>query len=108
MITSWSLFLDDERFPPLTEPQDWIIARTMDEAVRHITIMGLPYRMSLDHDLGDGIPTGQDFVHWLVNQDLDKHFDISMITSFYVHSQNPIGARNMNELFESYKLYVKE
>lgn len=108
MITPWSLFLDDERFPPLSEPQDWFIARTIGDAIYHIKIFGLPYRMSLDHDLGKDEPSGFHFVKWLVDEDLDGTLDISVIKSFYVHSQNPVGARNMNELFESYKLYVKE
>ena len=98
----WSLFLDDERFPPATDPNDWIIARTVGQAQVLVDCMGLPWRMSLDHDLGDGIPTGHDFVKWLVEADLDGDIDINRIEYFYVHSQNPVGAKNMNQLFENY------
>lgn len=99
----YSLFLDDERFPPESKINDWIIARTMYEAVEIIQNNNLPWRMSLDHDLGKNQKSGQEFIKWLIKQDLNKIIDINHIKDFYIHSQNPIGKENMNSLFYSYK-----
>lgn len=99
----WSLFLDDERYPSDKDPiQDWLIARTVEQAQVLIQDLGMPYRMSLDHDLGDGIPTGYDFIKWLVEQDLDGKVDVDKVTYFYVHSQNPVGAENIRSYFVTY------
>ena len=99
----WGLFLDDERFPSDKDPiKDWVIARTVNEAQDLIRDFGMPYRMSLDHDLGKGIPTGYDFIKWLVEQDMDDVIDIDVIIYFYVHSQNPVGAENIRSYFNTY------
>ena len=99
----WGLFLDDERYPSDKDPlKDWVIARTVNEAQDLIRDCGMPYRMSLDHDLGDGIPTGYDFIKWLVEQDMDDVIDIDVIIYFYVHSQNPVGAENIRSYFNTY------
>lgn len=101
-MKSWSLFLDDERSPPMSIPDDWVISRTVAEAKNLIDLNGLPWRASLDHDLGDNEPTGYDFMWWLVRQDLDGRYDLTTIRSFYVHSQNPVGAENINKLYNGY------
>ena len=99
----WSLFLDDERYPSDKDPlKDWMIARTVEQAQFLIRDWGMPYRMSLDHDLGNGIPTGYDFIKWLVEQDMDDVIDIDTIIYFYVHSQNPVGAENIRSYFNTY------
>jgi hypothetical protein len=104
----WRLFLDDERFPPAATNDLWFITRTVEDAILLIENYGLPTVMSLDHDLGKGNKTGYDFIKWLVDQDLDNVLDLTQIESFYVHSQNPVGARNMNELFNNYMSFIKE
>jgi hypothetical protein len=101
----WSLFLDDERFPPRQTDAlipDWLIARNIDDAKYLIDQLGLPHRMSLDHDLGKNQPTGYDFMKWLVDCDLEQIFNLTEVTSFYVHSQNPVGADNIKKLWENY------
>lgn len=99
----WSLFLDDERLPSIQQkPDDWVVAKTMDRAIELIQFLGTPWRMSLDHDLGPNIPTGFDFIKWLVEQDMNGVLTVTDIASFYVHSQNPIGAKNINEYFNNY------
>lgn len=55
---SYSLFLDDERFPKdvtwVNLPAvKWIIARSYEDFVRIITENGLPEHVSFDHDLAD-------------------------------------------------------
>ena len=101
---AWSLFLDDERFPSNKTDNfaDWIIARTVEDAIYYINTLGVPYRMSLDHDLGENMQTGFDFMEQLVDMDLDGLTDVNAIESFYVHSQNPVGAENINGLFNNY------
>lgn len=101
-MNEWSLFLDDERFPPTSIKDDWVIARTTHAAINLIAEKGMPYRMSLDHDLGYQQATGYAFVKWLVNEDIEERLNINQIIHFYVHSQNPIGAKNMNEYYKNY------
>lgn len=101
----WKLFLDDERFPAKFREQkfdDWLVIRTMTMAIWHIQNLGMPYAMSLDHDLGNNQPTGFDFVKWLVNQDMDGAIDLSDCSEIYVHSQNPVGAENMRAYLNNY------
>ena len=99
----YSLFLDDERWPPNSKIQDWIITRTVEEAIQIINKKKLPWRMSLDHDLGKNQKTGYDFIKWLIEQDLDNNLNLKKITDFYVHSQNPVGKENMIKLYNNYK-----
>ncbi len=101
----WRLFLDDERFPAKNQENkldDWLIARNTLDAMWHIENLGMPYAMSLDHDLGNNQPTGYDFVKWLVNQDMDGIINLDDCENIYVHSQNPVGAQNMREYFKNY------
>ncbi len=93
------IFLDDERFPP-DDGREWIIARSFDD-VLELTANGLIDYISFDHDLGDNVPTGMDVCKWLVEQDmnyavLDPNF------TFYVHSQNPLGAENIRSYLDQY------
>lgn len=97
---SYSLFIDDERFPP-NDGREWIICRTMEEVQATIIAHGFPMYISFDHDLGEGQPTGHDIAKWIVNQDLDDSIIPAGFT-YYVHSQNPIGAANIRGLLDSY------
>lgn len=97
---SYSLFLDDERFPP-RDDKFWVICRTMKEAQKTVEIMGWPIHISFDHDLGDDQPTGKDFANWVVEQDLE-HSVLRSGFTFYVHSQNPVGAKNICSMLEQY------
>jgi len=59
-----------------------------------------PSFISFDHDLGDGL-TGYDCAKWLVEYDLETGL-MPADFSFYVHSQNPVGASNIKNLLNSY------
>jgi hypothetical protein len=98
----YKLFVDDERFPPDDDPAaPWVIVRNMEEATHTILTMGFPIMISFDHDLGENIPTGFDIAKWLVDYDLD--FDVIPVDfDFYVHSQNPVGASNIEGLLRGY------
>lgn len=106
MTTKYTLFLDDERFPArVSAVGDFKIARTIAEAQEIIRQHGVPDFISFDHDLGDNEPTGYDFAKWLVDQHLNGNLNISSM-GFYVHSQNPVGARNINMLLAKFMDFI--
>ncbi len=96
---AYDLFVDDERDPP-RDGRDWTVARSVEEAVALVGARGLPRFISFDHDLGEG-GTGQDFARWLVEHCLDG--GLAPDFSFYVHSQNPVGAENIRALLDRFK-----
>lgn len=94
------IFLDDERMPAGAFMSDCMIARTYDEAVALVKQHGFPEFVSFDHDLGER-KTGYDFAKYLVDLDLETNTMPSDFW-FYVHSQNPIGARSIMQYLDSY------
>ena len=127
MITSYNLFLDDERLPHnvtwvnLPESQHYTIARNYNEFVDLITLRGIPRFVSYDHDLadshyghglrGDQIPydsykekTGYDCAKWLVNECMIKGVKHP---PYIVHSMNPVGKQNIISYVESYNKSIK-
>ena len=97
---SYSLFLDDERDPP-NDTKLWIIARNFNAAQAIILVNGLPRFISFDHDLGAG-PTGYDFVKWLSEYVMDNRLQFPEGFDFYVHSQNPVGKRNIENYLHAF------
>lgn len=123
---SYNLFLDDVREPPAprkgytalwpkwmrsrlkTEPGPaWIVVRSFDEAVDYVELHGMPAKISFDHDLGDGVPTGFDFAKWLVNRHLDGTDLLPKNFSYVVHSANPPGAANIKGLLDNFLNFLK-
>lgn len=102
----YRMFVDDERFPP-DDSHEWFICRTKTEVMNLIATKGFPLFVSFDHDLGTDEPTGYDIVKWMVELDMD-HPIISTEFAFYVHSQNPIGARNIHEYLTSYLNHIRD
>lgn len=113
------LFLDDIRFPPkkknfwaalkslfFKENDNFVIARSVDEAVAIVTKNGFPDYISFDHDLGENSKTGHDFAKWLVNYDLDTGL-MPENFSYYIHSANPVGAENIKGLLDQYLEYKR-
>lgn len=98
---SWALFLDDERFPP-KDGRNWALARNIDEAFAIMDDLGFPSYMSLDHDLGEDEATGMDFVNALIHDVQEWDHDLPSGFSFYVHSQNPVGAENMRSKLSAF------
>lgn len=65
--------------------------------------MDMPKYITFDHDLGDaGIETGYDLAKWIVAGELDGKIKIPKNFSFNVHSANPVGAKNIQSLLDSY------
>lgn len=106
---SWRLFLDDCRFPP-ADGQAYVLARSMEEAVRLVEEKGMPSFISFDHDLehehygGEGWEnkSGFAFAKWLVECDMNGTHTFPEGFGFYVHSMNPVGAENIRYLLARY------
>lgn len=121
---TWRLFIDDDcdglRAPAITveDPSwrsmmnlygdapkterlgDWVLARSVDEAVEMVEQRGMPGFVSFDHDLGDG-KDGIALAHWLIEKDLDG-VPLPPDFSFEVHSGNPVGRANIRGLLQGY------
>ena len=68
---------------------------------------GMPDFISFDHDLGIDeneqlLPSGYDFAKWIIESDLDGVISISSTFRYKVHSQNPVGKKNITELLDGY------
>lgn len=95
----YHLFLDDVRAPP---DQSWVVARSVPAAEHYISEYGLPYRVSLDHDLGDSADAPA-LLHWLIGRYLDG-VPMKTISTMIVevHSANPVGRQNLLGLWLSF------
>lgn len=98
----WKLFLDDLRFPADNDP-DWVICRNTRQAMEEVEYHGPPYYMTLDHDLGDDEPTGFDFAKSFVEWMMDHpEWKDKWTCKYYVHSQNPVGAENIQKYLDGF------
>ena len=120
---TYNLFLDDIRNPEdhyfkdnlIYEELDWIIIRNYEDFITYIEHKGIPNIISFDHDLGFDLflekdyedydpateKTGADCARLLINYCLDNNLPVT--ERIYIHSQNPVGAANIQSLFETYK-----
>ena len=89
------IFLDDLRAAPF----GWAVARNVKDC-KFLILLAIQQNnfeaISLDHDLGEGEPTGYDLVNWIEMEDAwpDK--------KPIIHSMNPVGRRNMSRVIERY------
>lgn len=122
MSREYYIFLDDERFPKdvkWTSIPDlpWTIVRDYNNFKVLIELKGyLPEFISFDHDLSlqhyanlckdesdyykYTEKTGYDAAKWLIKYCAEKNFKLPEYT---VHSLNPVGAKNIISLLESFK-----
>jgi hypothetical protein len=120
---SYNLFLDDFRDPmdvlryiPKCQyyvDREWDIVRNYDEFVKIVTEKGIPQAVSFDHDLADehysGFhgydeyqeKTGYDCAKWLIDYCIDNNQELPI--AIFIHSMNPVGSRNIESLFNTYK-----
>lgn len=128
---SYKLFLDDVRIPydvfrltilPIYEHDtDWVIVKDYNEFVDVLIEKGIPEVISFDHDLsfdayldenqkGDidydklEEKTGYDAAKMLVHVCVEQGKELPM---YYVHSANPVGAKNIMNYMESAKKHMK-
>ena len=97
------LFLDDERFPPVSGGP-WHIVRSYAEAVAWVEVHGFPSFVSFDNDLGEGQPEGWRFAQWLIDRDLDSG-GMPADFGFAVHSQNPVRRADIAARLKRYLTY---
>lgn len=97
----YSLFIDDERFPPRNDGREWMIARNWEDVMMCLRLHGMPGYVSFDHDLGDEY-TGYDIAKFLIELDMGDELKIPYDFEFYVHSQNPVGRDNIQSVLDGY------
>jgi hypothetical protein len=109
-MSTWKLFLDDEREPVGT---GWTVCRSVAEVEAVAEIFGLPSFISFDHDLGDGpAPVGYDntgmgLAKWIADRAMDGA-PLPEDFQFFVHSQNPIGADNIRQFMRKFLDFHKK
>jgi len=102
---SWKLWLDDQLNDPNAParhcPEGFEGAVNVQEAQDLVGLLGPPSLMDLDHDLGDGEPSGMDFLKWLSNNYPDNP------PAWNIHSANVCGAANMDSFMKSWAKVVE-
>ena len=99
------LFIDDERFPP-NDGNTWAVVRSSAEAIAWVKHHGMPDVISFDHDLG-GDDTSIKFLTWWIDDIFEqlennvKYRDVRRPETTIIHSQNPVGAANIQAYIES-------
>ncbi len=121
-----ALYLDDQRTPTVDPPtgyNPWYIVRNYDEFKEWINKHGMPDYVSFDHDLADehmqdyykyqfnGIAainyndfkekTGLDCAKYMIEYAMNNNINLPNLVG--VHSHNPLGALNIQNLVNSYK-----
>ena len=96
---SYRMFIDDLRNSP---DDTWVVARTSSEAIEYMRVHDCPIEISFDHDLG-GDDIAMRVVKEMVERDLDSDGRfIPVGFKFFVHSANPVGARNIEGYLNGY------
>jgi len=93
VTTEVKVWLDDWR----EEPEGWLRTLTVEETIEAIESFNV-VELSLDNDLGIGLREGIEVMDWL-EQRLLCH-EILPPEKMYVHSQNPVAARNMRQIID--------
>lgn len=103
--TGYKLFLDDERNPSVVysgvDAEGWVVVKSSAEAIQYVKDNGMPFFMSLDHDLG-GEDTTTKFLLWLIQEHLDGRIK-GIIPDYKIHSANPVGSKNLEAKMQSWK-----
>jgi hypothetical protein len=127
-----NLFLDDIRVPldawnytkqTMFLKEEWEIVRNYLDFTECIEKHGLPTLISFDHDLADNHYdisidytkyydserdfeeyTGYDCAKWLINYCMDNN---KPLPKFYVHSMNPVGKENIEQLLNNFIKWQK-
>ena len=114
---TYKLFLDDYRSPQQVPAilkhapaNEWVVVRSMDEAMNCILQNGMPNFISFDHDLADdhyilGLEhekTGAHFARWLIDYIIDNDLALPEGFNYYVHSMNPHGAKNIRSIMNDF------
>lgn len=99
-MPAFYIYVDDMRKCPYHEDDRFVTisARTYNTAIEVInycsSLNGTEIYIDLDHDLGEE-KTGYDICKYIVENQIP-------IAGYTIHSMNPIGVFNMNQLLEHY------
>lgn len=100
----YTLFIDDERIPSQSEQGNIIIiARSSYAAIKVVQTLGMPSKICFDHDLG-GEDTSIVFINWLNDYVIDTDHCQQIV--YDVHSQNPIGEKNIRSKIDQLNRYI--
>ena len=94
------LYLDDL----CTTPEGFDRVYSYEEFVAYLQQHGLPEFISFDHDLGEDF-SGYDYAKYLVEYNLAHQLPLP---DYQVHSQNPVGKANIEQLLENFRKYSKK
>lgn len=103
------MFIDDERFPP-DDGKKWVICREKLHVIHTIFEHDytVPNFISFDHDLGENKEDGYDIAKWIVDFHIEGVITIPDDFDFYVHSQNPIGKKNIEYYLNNYMNFYRK
>ena len=93
------IYLDDLREKPGYYDRQF---RDYDSFVNYIMTIGdtvANCHISFDHDLGEG-KNGYDCAKWLAKWCDENDYELP---GYCVHSANPVGRKNIESVFETYK-----
>lgn len=94
-------FIDDEREPVAKIVIHWVIFRDGPAMLAMIRKFGLPQGIAFDHDLGEAnYMTGHDVAKAIIEMVLDGTLVVPAGFEYTVHSQNPIGAKNIADTMD--------
>ena len=120
-MDKYKIFLDDVLLPenvietdPILEPNSsWVVVKSYKEFTQMILQNGIPYKISLDHDLEISHyklksidyskmkgKSGYHCALWLIDYCKEKKLPFP---SYIVHSMNKEGKKNIIELIENFK-----
>ena len=115
------MFIDDERNPEDATWAHWyqnyksglidfVVVRNKAQVIQSIFDHGKigPNFISFDHDLGKDEQTGYDIAKWIVEMDMDGVIIIPNPFVFYVHSQNPVGKKNIQNYLDNYMKFMEK
>jgi len=96
------IFLDDIR----PAPGGWILTRTVDETIRYLSSSKVTH-LSLDHDIGSFVETGNDVLIWLEEQAYLGNFGV-IPRVIQIHTANPAAVKRMEQAVESIRRLKSE
>mgnify|MGYP000937641675 CR=1 FL=1 len=99
-----NLYLDDLR----TTPEGFERVYSYEEFVAYLQHYGLPDFISFDHDLGEEFSVsemaGYDCAKYLVEYCIAHQLPLP---DYKVHSQNPVGKANIEQLLANFKKNIE-
>jgi hypothetical protein len=104
----YELFLDDERDLGPVLSTGTVLVRSSKDAINVVKSIGaLPKKIYFDHDLG-GDDTSINFIRVITEMVLDGKLKFRDDFSYEVHSQNPIGSKNICGSLNALLVFTKD